>query len=527
METKKRWGINKKATVGTVIGTLILVVLCCLAGSLIFKRAIEKQYNEKGYILGEIILNEIDHDKVAQYTKTWKQDDYYKKMARYLHFIRESSGVAYIYIVVPYEDGTMRYVYDSSTFIGDSDPIAASFDEIWTAYTEGVRPESYLVRRSKKYGYLTSSCLPVRDSSGNVVALLLIDTSMDVILSTLRSFVLNMVLISLVLLLIFCLSNWYSILKNLLNPIMVLGKNVQKFASGKAEIDTSIEDIQTGDELEDLAASVLQMEKDIVHYIDNIQAITAEKERISAELDVATRIQAEMLPSVFPPFPDRREFEIYATMTPAKEVGGDFYDFFFIDKDHIAMVMADVSGKGVPAALFMAKAKTLIRARATSGRGDLSPSRILTDVNAQLCENNAEDYFVTVWLAIISLSTGKGLAINAGHEYPVVRKDDRNYELLIYRHCPALAISQELEFQEHSFEMKPGDSFFVYTDGIPEAANADMELFGNTRMVRALNKDPEASAQKLLKNVADDIAEFVGDAPQFDDITMLAFKYFG
>ncbi len=526
MDKKKKWGINRKATIGTAIFTFILVVLSCTAGSYIFNRSIEKIYNDKGYVLGDIILNEIDHDKIAEYTRTWKEDDYYKSMKKYLRFMKDTSDVAYIYIVVPYENKTMRYVYDNTTFIGDSDPISASFDEIWKTYTEGVRPESYLIRRSKRYGYLTSSCLPIKDSTGNVVALLFVDISMKVIRSTLIDYLLNMIAISLLLLGLFCLSNWYFISKNLINPLMVLRRNVRKFASNNAEIDTSIEDIQTGDEMEELASSVLQMEKDIVKYIDNIQSITAEKERISAELDVASKIQTDMLPGVFPPFPDRKELDIYATMTPAKEVGGDFYDFFFIDNDHLAIVIADVSGKGVPAALFMARAKTIIRNSALTKKG-LSPSRILRDVNKQLCENNAEDFFVTVWFCIIELSTGRGMASNAGHECPAIRRAGGEYELLIYKHSPALAISEELLFGEHTFDMNPGDSFFVYTDGVTEATNLDMKLFGTKRMLQSLNREPEADAKKLLENMQEDIDAFVGEGSQFDDITMLSFFYKG
>ncbi len=526
MNKKKSLSINKKALIGTVIFTFLLIFLCCVAGSFVFDRAVEKIYNDKGYVLASIIANEIDHEKIAEYTKTWEADDYYHSMEEYLHFIEDTSNAAYIYIAVPYEDKTMRYVYDSDTFIGDTDPIAAPFDEIWQAYTKGVRPKSYLVRHSKKYGYLTSSCLPIKDSTGHVVALLFVDTNMDEIMRTLMFYVFNMIFISAILLAVFCLTNWHFISKNLISPLMLIRRNVKNFAVNNGAIDDCIESIKTGDELEELAESVIQMEKDIVNYIDNIQTITAEKERIGAELNVASKIQLDMLPGVFPPFPDRKEFDIYAIMDPAKEVGGDFYDFFFIDDDHLALIMADVSGKGIPAALFMARAKAIIRNSAVT-RGDLSPSRILREVNKQLCENNEEDYFVTVWLGIIELSTGRGTAANAGHEYPAIKKAGEEYELLIHKHSPALAISDELIFAEHAFDMNPGDSFFVYTDGVPEATNPEMELFGTQELLKSLNRDPNANAQKLIENVKEDIASFVKEADQFDDITMLSFIYKG
>ena len=211
-------------------------------------------------------------------------------------------------------------------------------------------------------------------------------------------------------------------------------------------------------------------------------------------------------------------------MDPAKEVGGDFYDFFLVDDDHIALVMADVSGKGVPAALFMVIAKTLIKNRAQLGE---SPAEILKNVNEQLCEGNEAELFVTVWLAIIEISTGKGVAANAGHEHPALRRAGGEYELVKYRHSPAVATMEGVRFREHEFELHPGDSLFVYTDGVPEATDASNELFGEKRTLAALNHNAKATPEELLRNVREWIDDFVGDAPQFDDITMMAFSYFG
>lgn len=252
--------------------------------------------------------------------------------------------------------------------------------------------------------------------------------------------------------------------------------------------------------------------------------VTAEKERIGAELNVAAQIQADMLPGIFPPFPNRKEFDIYAAMTPAKEVGGDFYDFFLVDEDHLALVMADVSGKGVPAALFMVIAKTLIKNRVQMGD---TPAQALANVNEQLCEGNEAELFVTVWLAVIELSTGKGTAANAGHEHPALGRAGGGFDLVVYRHSPAVAVMEGIPFREHQFVLEPGDSLYVYTDGVPEAANGQEEFFGTERMLKALNRHPQASPKELLYMVKEEIDVFVGDAPQFDDITMLGLHYFG
>lgn len=525
MKTKRKLGIHGKALIGILLFTLCMNVLMCLSGSVIFDKVVQKLYNERGYVVAHIILKQLDHDKIAEYTQTWEEDEYYRKMVEYLEYIQEFSNAAYIYIGVPYEDKTIKYVYDSGSHIGFEDPIAAPFDELWTAYTEGVRPTSYLVRHSK-YGYLTSSCLPVKDSKGNVVALLFVDTNMKEIQTTLFIFIRNMVIIALLLLSVFCLLNWRYVSRNLIDPIVTIRDNINKFAETAVFDDTSIMQIRTNDEMEDLAKSISKMEAEIVDYIKSIQIITAEKERISAELNVATKIQADMLPSIFPPFPNRKEFDIYATMTPAKEVGGDFYDFFLIDDNHLALVMADVAGKGVPAALFMVNAKTLIKNRALMDN-QYSPAQILTDVNNQICATNDTGLFVTVWLAIIDLTTGKGLASNAGHEHPAIKRKDGYYEFDVYKHSPAVAAMDGIRFREHEFELHPGDVFFVYTDGVTEATNAEDELYGSDRLLKALNSDKDANAMQLLQNVKTDINEFVKESPQFDDITMLCFRYFG
>ena len=265
-----------------------------------------------------------------------------------------------------------------------------------------------------------------------------------------------------------------------------------------------------------------QMEKDIDEYIDNITNITAEKERIGAELGVATQIQADMLPRIFPSFPDKTEFELYASMNPAKEVGGDFYDFFLIDETHLGLVVADVSGKGVPAALFMVIAKTLIKNRALIGG---TPAEILSYANEQLCEGNDAELFVTVWFAILDITTGKGIAANAGHEHPIIKRAGGQYELVVYKHSLALATMEGLKIREHEFELHHGDTLLSYTDGVTEATNKDNKLFGTDRLLETLNKNPDADVYGVINGVKASIDEFVGDAPQFDDITMLCLHF--
>ena len=245
------------------------------------------------------------------------------------------------------------------------------------------------------------------------------------------------------------------------------------------------------------------------------------RQRIETELNVATQIQADMLPGIFPAFPERPEFDVYADMIPAREVGGDFYDFFLVDEDHLAMVIADVSGKGVPAALFMVIAKTLLKNAVQMG---LSPKQALDKVNNQLCENNEAEMFVTVWLGVYQISTGHLTAANAGHEYPAVRRRDGRFELLKDRHGFVLAGMENARYQEYELEIGVGDTLFVYTDGVAEATNGSNDLYGTDRMLAALNQNRDLGPEGLIHEVKADIDRFVGTAPQFDDITMLSLQ---
>ena len=255
-----------------------------------------------------------------------------------------------------------------------------------------------------------------------------------------------------------------------------------------------------------------------------IVSMISELDRLDKELKLASDIQENMLPVNFPAFPDRHEFDLYASMTPAKEVGGDFYDFFLIDSDHLGMVIADVSGKGIPAALFMMVSKTLIKNQLMSG---CDPATALERVNLQLCERNTSMMFVTVWLAVLEISTGHGVACNAGHENPGVRRAGGNFELLKYKHSIFIGVSRKAKYENREFEMHPGDSVFVYTDGVPEAVNAATEMFGEKRLEDTLNEDADAAPEVLIQRMRAAVDRFADAAPQFDDITMLCMKYYG
>lgn len=271
-----------------------------------------------------------------------------------------------------------------------------------------------------------------------------------------------------------------------------------------------------------LARSFMRMTEDIEHYVKNITKVTEEKERISAELNVATQIQADMLPRIFPPFPSRGEFDLYASMNPAKEVGGDFYDFFMINDDQLAIIIADVSGKGVPAALFMVISKTLIKNHLQNGR---SPEEAFINSNNELCEGNDAMMFVTAWLGVLTISTGEFVYVNAGHNPPLYRKFKEKYEWMNCKPGVMMGVMPGMKFVQEKITFAKGDRIFIYTDGIPEAINIKDEEYGNDRLYNYMNHTNEMPLKEVLFGLEKDIHNFVDVADQFDDITMLLLEY--
>ena len=313
------------------------------------------------------------------------------------------------------------------------------------------------------------------------------------------------------------------IASKVVRPIEHMTKRINALSGSDAVFE--MEPIyRTKDEIEVLAESFATLSKRTRDYITQITQITAEKERISTELSLATKIQASMLPSIFPPYPDRPEFDLFASMDPAKEVGGDFYDFFLVDDDHLCVVIADVSGKGVPAALFMMASKIILQSCAMLGQ---QPAEILTKTNEAICSNNPESMFVTAWVGILEISTGKLTAANAGHEYPILKAPNGDFEVYKDRHGLVIGGMAGLRYRQYELTMEPGSKLFLYTDGVPEATDAKQQLFGLDRTVAALNEAKNETPRQTLKTVRRKVDEFVEDAEQFDDLTMLCLEYKG
>lgn len=455
----------------------------------------------------------------------------YKNLVNVLQTMLKNNHVKYVYLGF-FDVKNKNFVYLADGTIGAEALYPGDIEPKGEDLIHSLQQNNYALAGypydEKEYGNLVSTYHPVFDANRTYVCNFCVDTDMEVVYKQRREFLFSMMILMLLLMLPLATLIVRFTDKHLIKPIYQINDAVTDFVSDKQHEDEdskiSALDIHTKDEVEMLAGSIKVMEQEINDYIGQITMIAGEKERIGAELEIATKIQEGMLPHIFPAFPEREEIELYATMTPAKEVGGDFYDFFNIDGRHIGIVMGDVSGKGIPAALFMVIAKTLIKDACMK---TLSPKEVLEYVNDQLCENNEAGMFVTVLLGILDLDSGLLKYVNAGHECPAVRYPGKKFELHVEKHDLVVGGLEHIKYTEFEITLVPDEMVFIYTDGVPEATDSHNKMFGTDRMIEALNKNPDASVEDLLANVNEDVEQFVKDAPQFDDLTMLALHFKG
>ena len=522
-----RKSIGGKLLIALIIFTLLLGGCICLVVSRRFEQRTIEKYEYVGQSLTGTLAEVIDGERAVAYLETGEKDDYYREIEALVISLADQFEPEDIFIAVPEED-RIRYIWsdagDEENVIGYVEKLSDRQEQRVAARMRGEEDNALIFFSDPVYGDLALATAPICDRAGKAVAMVFADFSTKEIKDTIFQLALHISLFLLLLLLVYAAIYYLYINRSLVRPIRRLTGAAESMTENLEGNETYRSDIHTGDELETLSKSFEKMDEDLRRYIADNLRISAERQRMSAELDLAASIQSGQLPMTFPAFPDRPEFDIHASMTPAKTVGGDFYDFFMVDDDHIALVMADVSGKGVPAALFMMIARILIKNRVQAGE---SPAQALVGANRELNENNEAGLFVTVWLAVVELSTGRGLAVNAGHEHPALRRSDGRYELVEYKHNAPVGILKRSKFAERAFELHPGDSLFVYTDGVTEATNREEALFGTDRMLDALNRDPNAACADALRHVMDGIDAFVDGAEQFDDITMMCCRYFG
>lgn len=496
----------------------------CIFASVAIKRENLRVYEDFAKSYSRIIANNVDGDKAKEYVETGTPDGYYYEIFRIMQGMVDNADLRYLYVYIPEENG-IRYIWDSQSD-DDSRPLL----DIW--YYEGDYPKDDIIKayqngeelfREYTYGdmNLAAYITPMYDSAGNVVAMVEADIIMPRREMMLPGILLHIVVTTLILTVIFMTLFYFITRKRIIAPL-------EKINDATLEIVENIDndkevkiDVKTNDEIEVVAHSIEKMNHKLKEYIRENNEITEEKARVNTELELAKRIQVDALPREFP---DRKEFSIFASMNPAREVGGDFYDFFFIDEKHLGMVMADVSGKGIPAAMFMMMSQSMLKTKMMSG---FMPSDVLRDVNNLICEKNHAKMFVTVWIGILDVVSGELITANAGHEYPIIKNPEGTFEVHKDKHGLVLGGIKGMKFKETTFNMTPGTKLFVFTDGVTEARNESREFYGMNNLLKALDNVKDEPTDVILTKVKGDIDGFVKDAEQFDDVTMMCIEYFG
>ena len=527
-----------KSVTGILLMLIVFTIIVSLFGYRGFTDALLTEYAEGAFRTAETARYVLDPDRMDSYAESGGTTEEYMKAWNSMDRLCNSFGATFIYVIQPDLTDYAHITFIFSTINHNSSYTHYDFgyvrettnDDYKTKYRllYEQKSERELVIRDK--GYIETdphitAMISLKDSKGQVRGILCVQRQMDGMAKARRSYVKRVILTMIVLALIVTAIQSVYLNHVLLSPLKKISEEAGRFASENVTAKKKLKDrIKNRDEVGQLAESIDRMEEQIVSYVSDLTTITAEKERISTELDLATRIQDDMLPNSFPAFPERNDFDIYANMDPAREVGGDFYDFFLIDEDHFCMLIADVSGKGIPAALFMMAAKNILSNNALGGK---SPAEILEQTNSVICRSNREEMFVTVWIGILEISTGKLKAANAGHEYPAVRHADGMFEMVHDPHGLVIGGMEETRYKEYELTLEPGSSLFLYTDGVTEAADRDGNRFGEDMLLRALNAEPDGTPEEILGTVRKAVDEFVKDAEQFDDLTMLCMKYSG
>ncbi|MCL2078574.1 MAG: PP2C family protein-serine/threonine phosphatase [Oscillospiraceae bacterium] len=519
---------HKVAAIFAVVGLLLVIGVAAVVYAISYRQVVA-QYSGIAFSSAHIAAAIVGGSDLDGYLSTGPNDSY-RNDERLLRELKALNGLVFLYVVKPAadQDGFV-YVFDIFTDendllliygLGDSVGEAElEYDVAWDIYRTGKSSSSTSISNTE-YGHLATAYVPVRDAQGNVTALACADVSMDTIMREIRmqTFVIAGVVLAIAAISLFAIL--LVVNRKALKPVIALSRHMAAFNSDEGNF-TNFEFSQTGDELQAMAESYNAMVGDIKLYIENLAVTTAEKERIGTELDVATRIQASLLPCIFPAFPEREEFDIHASMIPAKEVGGDFYDFFFVDENTLALVVADVSGKGVPAALFMVIAKTLIKNNAQLGK---RPKAVFETVNNMLCENNSERMFVTAFMGYLDLRNGKLTYVNAGHNPPLIKKGEGGYEFIKTKPSMLLAFFPGREYREDETVIEVGDTIYLYTDGVTEAMNSREDQYSTSRLLETANRYDGNTMTGLLEFIERDIELFVGGTEQNDDITMLGLR---
>ena len=520
-----------------IFGALVFGAVMCLVNSYNgyreFQKELEVIYGTVTEQFAQTAATYVNSKKIDYWLENGPDEEWEETNERLID-ITEASELVYVYVTKVAPDYMSRtYIFDTVNHQEKNSKVielgyVQSLEKKDDYYRGKLRDvleygDNYSMFSYKKGGGHVTSAVPLYDTKGDPCAIVSVVKPMHEIKEYKRRFLKSIIIWALALTALFISLYALFLYMGIIRPILFVTQETSHFAEHHGELTGILKKVRGHNEISTLAKSVEKMSLDMHRYIEDLTNATAEKERLGAELNVAKKIQAEMLPRVFPPYENHKEVELFASMEPAKEVGGDFYDFYMIDDDHFALVVGDVSGKGVPAALFMVITKTLLKDTAAH---EFDPAKIFEHVNTILCESNESGLFVTCWMGILTISTGELKFANAGHNAPIIVQ---NGEIKYLKTKPNLMLAgmEGIPYTTHSIKVSKGDRLFIYTDGVTEATDAQNELYGEERLLKVMQTIDDKSPREVIGIVRDDINAFVKDASQFDDITMLEMLYKG
>lgn len=544
---KKRKKLSKKMTLICGIFVLILSVTLGLLGVYTYKNNVRKRYEQYVKTIIKIADNYIDMEDMVQCIVSGNKTEGYEWTQIQLDNIKSRSDVEYLYVIQPLNTEEMdnaMYVWNAVTIeekenyeqinsLGDlsGEGFSKEMAEMFMGAMEGGDYVTYYTNNTEDFGYMLTGMYPLRTDEGETIALACVDISMNQIYQDIYRYILFVLGGTLAVGSVFLIVLLRLVNKSVVSPVIRMSKSTEDFVKqSNSEMDPSQlsfidPKVVTGDEIQLLSENLNEMTSKLVVYMGNLQEAAADKERIGAELNVATGIKSSMLPNVFPAFPERTEFDIYASLKSAEEITGNFYDFFLIDQNHLAVVIGNVNGTGIPAALLIVITQTLIKNYTKLG---FEPEKVFREANNQLSESN-EGMVTTAFLGILNLTTGIFRYVNAGHDIPFFKGAGGIFEPLPAKDCFVLGSMAGVPYWQQSVQLSQGDMVFFYTKGLIDAENKDQVQYSYEHMHMHLNQvlGQAYELPDIVGTMTKDLEEFLKGEPAKEDVTMMVLRYFG
>lgn len=542
MEIKRTNKIGFRMTIYCGVFTVLLSLIISSLGAYTYYENSSGHYTEYLRMALEIMVEEMDVDELERTIIQSEQNNAYEEAQRRFNWLKDHTDIKYIYflsktargdyeyIICGYDKEELKYPDTLVTFQQKVDnEIDSAMISRFDQTMEGYPPEKSILNQSD-LGYVMSLLIPVRNSQDKVIGLLAADILVqEVIIKDLTTYLVSVLIGTVIAMTVFLIVFLFAIKRKIIQPVTTIGQHADEFVRQKdkdpSQMRVSEIQIQTKDELELLARQLNGMMNDMVTYMSGLESMTALKERMTVQMDLAKQIQKGMLPDKFPAFPERKEFDIYAAAHPAGEVGGDFYDFFMIDGTHLCVIIGDVSGEGVPAALFMMQCKTVMKNYALSG---MEPAKVFYETNNELCKNNDAAMTVEAFLGVLDVHSGEFVSANAGNHKAFCIKGGKDVDEVLISRGFLIGMLEHIPFFQETRHLRKGDILLLFTNGIFQMENRagnTLDLF--LLLENSLKGDNTYNIREYVELLETEMKSFTGEEGTNEDFTALAIVFEG